>query len=73
MPRDEAAAVFERPRRPQTQALADTLNFDGPNNQCLSLRILAERVRTGETQIIFSGLKENGVLEVKVMGEFRSA
>lgn len=36
----------------------DALNFDSPNNACLSLRTLAEWVRTGEI-VINTGRAEN--------------
>lgn len=30
----------------------DNLNFDNPNNACLSLRVLAERIRRGEVRLV---------------------
>lgn len=50
--------------------MTDALNFSNPNNACLSLRILAERVRTGDAKVIIAHIRDNGVLGLKVMGDF---
>jgi hypothetical protein len=50
--------------------MTDCLNFTSGNNACLSLRILAERVRAGDAKIIISHVRETGVLELKVSGSF---
>lgn len=42
------------------------LNFKTANNACLSLRIIAERIRTGEAQVLAAVEKPNGVLEIKI-------
>lgn len=46
--------------------MADELNFKNANNSCLSLRILAERVRTGDALVLISNAKPSGVLELKI-------
>jgi hypothetical protein len=46
--------------------MADDLNFKNGNNACLSLRVLAERVRTGEALVLIATEKASGVLELKI-------
>lgn len=50
--------------------MTDALNFSNGNNACLSLRILAERVRNGEAKVIIAHVRDTGVLELKVSGAF---
>lgn len=47
--------------------LAD-LHFDNPNNACLSLRILAEKVRTGEASVLLvaPGVESDALDTVRV-------
>jgi hypothetical protein len=46
--------------------MKDELNFKTPNNACLSLRVIAERVRTGDAQVLVATEKDSGVLEIKI-------
>lgn len=50
--------------------MTDALNFSNGNNACLSLRILAERVRSGDAKVIIAHVRDTGVLELKVTGAF---
>ncbi len=46
--------------------MKDELNFKNANNACLSLRVIAERVRTGEALVLIGIEKVSGVLELKI-------
>ena len=46
--------------------MIDTLKFNNAHNACVSLRIIAERVRTGDARVIFAHVGDNSVIELKV-------
>lgn len=62
----------DRIRRPQSEdlALTDALNFSTDNNACLSLHIIAERLRSKDARIIIANIRDTGVLELKISGAF---
>jgi len=54
--------------------MQDELNFRNGENASISLRIVAERLRTGEASMIIARDRGDGVLELKVMlKDFRIA
>lgn len=50
--------------------MTDALNFSNDNNACLSLRILADRVRSGEAKVFIAHMLPSGVLTLKISGDF---
>lgn len=46
--------------------MRDELNFKNANNSCLSLHVIAERVRTKEAAVLIAVQKPNGILEIKI-------
>ena len=44
----------------------DAMKFDNANNACLSLRVIAEMVRTGEAAVTSAQLEGKEVLVLKI-------
>ena len=52
-------------------AITDELNFHNANNSCMSMRIIAERLRAGDASMVIARDCGGDVLELKIaMGGF---